>query len=282
MSINDWLKYAEAFLKEKGIRTSRLDSILILEHVAGRDRSWLLANPDSIIDPALMQKLKNLLIKRSAHVPISYLLGKSEFYGREFVLNEAVLEPRPESEAMIDMLKHIALSMVKQPSKGLLSKNKLFIADVGTGSGALGITAALELPGSEIVLIDIDDEVLKTAKINVDLFTLNISLIKSDLLSKAPGPYDILLCNLPYVPDDYKINLAAGHEPKIAIFGGKDGLNLYRKLFKQASLLNHRPLYILCESLPFQHEDLKQIAESSSYILEKTDDFIQSFRLSRN
>lgn len=278
MRTKDWLKDAEMILADNGIKTARLDALIMLEYVSNHDRAWLLANPNSLINAEEITKLRNLLNKRKAHTPISYLLGKAEFYGREFVLNEWVLEPRPESETMIDGLKSLVQDFKNETTDGLIDPENLHIADVGTGSGALGITAALELPGAIVELIDIDENALKTAKMNVDLFTLNLCLTQSDLLENARAEQDILLCNLPYVPDDFKINLAATHEPRIAIFGGKDGLDVYRRLFKQLKNRKNRPLYILCESLPCQHDALKQIAQDSSYDLENTDDFIQLFK----
>jgi release factor glutamine methyltransferase len=90
---------------------------------------------------------------------------------------------------------------------------------------------------------------------------------------------DILLCNLPYVPDDYNINLAAKHEPRKAIFGGRDGLDVYRKLFRQLDKLPKKPLYILTESLSDQHDKLATIARRRNYRLEQSEGLIQAFEL---
>lgn len=266
MKINNWLGQAESLLQNYRISTARLDALVLLEHVTGIDRARLLAEPDMELSSAQYAKLEKLLKRRASHEPLAYIRGKTEFYGREFVLTPSVLEPRPESETMIDLLKAIAES-----------KPELRIADVGTGSGALGITAALELPKSTVDLIDIDPEVLKIARMNVEKFTLNINTLLSDLLVKTKLSYDVLLCNLPYVPDGYDINAAASHEPKIAIFGGTDGLDIYRKLFKQLEQMKKQPLYILTEALPSQHTALQEIASQAAYSIVKTDDFIQVF-----
>jgi HemK-like putative methylase len=151
---------------------------------------------------------------------------------------------------------------------------------VGTGSGALGITAKLELPGASVELLDLDQEALGVAKTNVDLFTLDISVIQTDLLKGSSSNYDVLLCNLPYVPDDYEINTAALHEPRLAIFGGPDGLDLYRKLFKQTRNESSEVLYILTEALPYQHEQLQQIASQHGFSLAGAEGFIQIFEKS--
>lgn len=273
MTTDKWLSKSAFRLKSAGLGTARLDILVLLEDVTGKDRGWLLAHPETEISADQETELEKLLKLRARHMPLSYIRGKTEFYGREFVLTPAVLEPRPETETMIDCLKDLYRNSPASKSGAMRWR----IADVGTGSGALGITAALEIPGSQVDLLDVDLQALKVAKTNVDRFTLNISVIESDLLSKAHKDYDVLLCNLPYVPDDYRINRSAMHEPALAIYGGTDGLDLYRRLYQQITALNKQPLYILTESLPFQHPELQAVAEKSGYQVVKKDDFIQVF-----
>lgn len=269
--ISKVLKESEQHLQEAGIATARLDALILLEDVTGMDRAMILANPNYELSAQKYAKLKNLLNKRARHVPLAYIRGRAEFYGRTFLIRSKVLVPRPESEAMIDELKIIAKSITRP-----------IIADIGTGSGALGITAKLEVPEATVWLLDIDKDCLKTAKMNVDLFTMPIEVVRSDLLASFKPETDILLCNLPYVPDDFKINRAAAHEPRLAIYGGKDGLDIYRKLFKQLQKRSQQPLYILSESLPPQHTELKRIAGLSNYQEVKKNDFIQVFKRAQN
>jgi release factor glutamine methyltransferase len=279
-----FLKQAAARLEKAGIGTARLDALVLLEDVTGRDRAWLLANPKHQLSPAEQKRLTKLLRMREDHTPLAYVRGHTEFYGRNFVITPAVLEPRPESETMIDLLGDLSAAGRLDPKSGKKApggQKNLRIADVGAGSGALGITARLEFPGSRKVTVDlleIDSEALKIAKINVEKHTTNISVIKSDLLESSGNDYDVLLCNLPYVPDDFTVNQAALREPRIAIFGGPDGLDIYRRLFLQTAALKKQPLYILTESLPPQHETLEDIARSAGYLMEHEDDFIQVFR----
>ena len=270
MLLATWLKQAETSLNEANIATARLDSLILLEHCLKIDRSKLLANLDLEISPSNLKTLNNVLKRRIKHEPIAYIVQKSYFYGRPFMVNSAVLEPRPESETIIECLLNLDL---KLPN--------LRIADIGCGCGAIGITAALELQTSAVDLIDIDKKALKVAKINVEKFTLNLSTIQSNLLSNLKDGYSVLLCNLPYVPDDFKINLAATHEPKLAIFGGKDGLDIYRQLFRQLKQLESKPLYILTESLPPQHQTMMTQAANYGYKLVFEDDFIQTFKLAK-
>lgn len=272
MNIPTWLQQATEQLKAAGIATARLDALVLLEDVSDRDRAWLLAHPEHTLHRTDLSKLKKLLNRRATHLPLAYVRGKTEFYGRTFLISDAVLEPRPESETMIDLLKSAY-------SKAAERHKTVRIADVGTGSGALGITAQLEAPESSVDLLEIDSKALALAKKNVDLFTLDMRVIKTDLLKASPQDYDILLCNLPYVPDNFRINTAATHEPRIALFGGPDGLDLYRRLFAEAAAAPQRPLYILTEALPPQHDSLRMIAARHGYDLAQSEDFIQAYTL---
>lgn len=274
MTIGDYLQFAAKELDGADISTGRLDALVLLEDTLGKDRAWLLAHSEAEISARQLKELKNLLNRRARHEPLAYVRGRTEFYGRDFVITPAVLEPRPESETMIELLK----LLVQEGSLPTGESQEIHLADVGTGSGALGITAALELPTVRAELLDIDKKALETAQINVDKFTLKLPVRHSDLLDGSRQDNDVLLCNLPYVPDHYQINLAAAHEPQIAIFGGQDGLDLYRRLFGQLKSLPSKPLFILCESLPLQHKDLAALATANAYELYLTDDFIQVFK----
>jgi release factor glutamine methyltransferase len=266
MNVQLWLSDAQVKLEAAGISTARLDALVLLEDALGMNRANLLAHPDIEITTATQNVLTEQLTRRAGHEPLAFIRGKTEFYGREFVVNQAVLEPRPESEAMISLL-------LGYTDLG----PALRIADVGTGSGALGITAKLELPESSVDLLEIDDDAIKVAKTNVIKLTTGISVFRTDLLEGSANNYDVLLCNLPYVPDEYEINTAASHEPAIALFGGPDGLDLYRKLLEQLEYTQKRPLLILCESLASQHAALKELFATHGYREDTEEDFIQAF-----
>lgn len=265
MMNNNWVQYATTQLTEAGIATARLDALVLLEDCLHIDRAQLLAHPEHELSAEQELAMNAQIERRKAHEPLAYIRGKTEFYGREFVITKAVLEPRPESETMIELLK-------KLPQKEHAPR----IADVGAGSGALGITAALELSAT-VDLLEIDRAAIKVTKINVVKHATKNRIIQSDLLASAPQQYDVLLCNLPYVPDNFYINPAAMNEPKIAIFGGADGLDLYRRLFEQLKNTCPFPQYVLTESLPPQHKKLAQVANAVGFKLGQTDDFIQLF-----
>ena len=212
--------------------------------------------------------LNKQIERRAKHEPWPLCEEKSEFYGREFLVTPDTLEPRSETETMIDLLKLQTAPLIKD--------GPLYIVDVGTGSGCLGITAKLELSKAEVVATDISKACIKIAERNAKKLGADVEFWEGDLLEPLKDQnLDVLLCNLPYVPDSHTVNEAAMFEPKLAIFGGFDGLDLYRKLFEQIEKRSQKPKYIFTESMPFQHHALATIARDTGYTLEKTSDFIQ-------
>jgi len=260
-----WLRAASRTLRDAGIATARLDCLVLLEDETGKDRAWLLAHPEHKLQRSVLKNLSTKIAQRAQHIPLAYIRGKAEFYGREFIVNEHTLVPRPETETMIDLLK--TLSLPDKPK----------ILDVGTGSGCIAITCALVLPNAQVSACDIDAECVRVADANARGLQAVVHCFFSDLLENAVEQYDVVVANLPYVPDAHTINSAAMQEPKHAIFGGPDGLNLYRRLFTQ--LKDRTVQYVLTESLPPQHQQLGLIATQNGYTLTQTDDFIQLFTL---
>ena len=269
MRLGQLLKTSEDALKTAGISSAHLDSLILLEDALHKDRAWILAHPETEVNEALARRMGRKIERRGTHVPLAYIRGFTEFYGRRFKVNRHVLEPRPESETMIELLKALHL---RRPA----------VADVGTGNGAIGITAALEIPGSLVDLYDISAGCVSVAKHNTHLHELHLHVRKMNLLSRPLRPYDVILANMPYVPDKWQINQAAMAEPKIAIFGGPDGLDVYRKLFTQLARFTWKPKYVFTEALPPQHEKLAAIAAGHGFSLRQSDDFIQVFTPVKN
>jgi release factor glutamine methyltransferase len=270
VTAGEWLQTATALLTRVGIGTAHLDALVLLEDCLKKDRAQLLAHPNTHLSEEQLKDLTAALNRRASHEPLAYIRNKTEFYGREFYIDHRVLEPRPESETMIDLLKR--LPMHKHQT----------IIDVGTGSGALAITAKLEFSKVDVMATDVDVSALKVAEQNCKKHACDVHFLKGNLLKPFYMHYHpehyILLCNLPYVPDSFHINRAAMREPTTAIFGGNDGLDLYRELFTQLDPLAYKPEYILTESMPPQHELLKAIAREHNYQLHATEDFIQVFK----
>lgn len=265
MNAGVFLKSATDHLEKAGIGTARLDMLVLLEDELKKDRAYLLTHPETVLEGTTLRRLESRLKRRARHEPLAYIRGFTEFYGRRFAVNKDVLEPRPESETMIDLLKTLRLPF------------RLRIADIGAGSGALGITAALEMPSCSVDLYEIDEAALKVSERNLQRYKLNLRSYHSDLLTRRAGDYDVILANLPYVPSRYVINQAASREPRQAIFGGGNGLEIYRRLFYQLNDLSISPSFVLTEAMPPQHYGLASIAEVSGFKLHRSQDFIQVF-----
>jgi release factor glutamine methyltransferase len=280
MTIGEFQKQALEKLQKSGTGSANLDVLILLEDALGKDRAWILAHPEYVLKNTTPKELEAKLNRREKHEPLAYIRGKTEFYGREFYVNKHVLEPRPESETMITLLKNLLHHKIPYPKDRPLGT--LDVVDVGTGSGTLAITAKMEMSVLDVSAVDIDPNCLEVASKNIKNHKVKIQLFEGDLLiplisSNFDFRSSIILANLPYVPDDFTINQAAAMEPRIAIFGGPDGLDVYRRLFGQLDELKLRSKYIFTESLPPQHTKLSKIAQKAGYKLTKTEDFIQIF-----
>ncbi len=270
MTLSDFLQQSTDILETNYISTARLDALVLLEDATGKDRAWLLAHPEYTIQGPTLEILNEQIKRRCDHEPLAYIRGKSEFYGREFIINKHTLEPRPETETMIELLKTLDLSSIETA------------IDAGTGSGAIAITAKLEFTQIQVIGTDIDEKCIRTAKANAEKHNVSIDFRQGNLLEPFLEEIKVnwvVIANLPYVPDGHTVNKAAMFEPTHAIFGGKDGLDLYRNMFTQIDTLHNKPTYIITESLPNQQIDLAAIAKKSGYHQQQEDDFIQLFAL---
>ena len=252
-SVDTWLAAAAAQLRTAGIASSRLDSELLLSHVLQRPRHWLHAHGDSILLHEQHVQAEQLLARRLQHEPLAYLVGHKEFYGRDFVVLPAVLVPRPETEQMIALL----LQLI-QPTQHT-------IADVGTGSGILAITAQLELPQCKVDAYDVSLEALARHNSKQHGAT-SVHFIQSDLLAAAQQRYDVILANLPYVnPTWQRDDRETAHEPALALFAKDDGLALISTLLAQTEQWLAPSGLLILEADPCQHSRI--IARAAAYQL---------------
>lgn len=269
MTINDFLDSASDRLSNNNIPTARLDTLILLEDILTKDRAWIIAHPEYQLTSVQQKKLESNINRRAQHEPLAYIRGKSEFYGKQFLVNKHTLEPRPETETLIDLF------------KGIVTPNdKVQVVDVGTGSGCIAITLSLDLPHLKVLATDIDAECISVALSNQEILKSSVSFYQGNLLESVASQLSedyIVVANLPYVPSSHTINRAAMFEPAHAIFGGEDGLDLYREMFEQVSSYQLKPSLIFTESLPFQHQSLNKLAVESDFSLVKTEDFIQVF-----
>lgn len=214
-----------------------LEGQVLLAHVMGRSRSWLLAHPEASLTPEQEQALETVVRQREAGVPLPYILGHWEFFGLDFNVSPEVLIPRPETELLIETA--LAWARTHPP----LGPCYRFI-DIGTGSGIIPVTLAVHVPSAEITAIDISPVALAVARQNAEKHGVEgrIRFIKADLLEYSifdnsnTRIFDVLTANLPYIPTETLKTLEIfGREPTLALDGGPDGLQLIRRLLDQVT-----------------------------------------------
>jgi release factor glutamine methyltransferase len=226
------------------LATPSLDAEVLLCFVLGIDRATLFAYPERRLAPAAWVRYRALLTRRAAGEPVAYLIGQREFMGLDFAVDRRVLIPRPETETLVERALAWLAGRVGAPgmaSDGRHGQGWRWIADVGTGSGAIAVSLAALLPQSaawRIVATDRSSGALGLARANADRLLpaavrLRMSFVHCSLLSAVRGPFDLVVANLPYIPTMELAQLPATvreYEPAPALDGGSDGLDLYRAL----------------------------------------------------
>lgn len=266
MNVGDQLITISRALADAGVESARLDALILLEDVTGASRAHLLAHPEQPISEQQRASLQSAVSQRVNHVPLAYIRGKVAFYGRTFSVTEQVLVPRPETEALIE-LTLAASRTIATP----------VIADIGTGSGCIAITCALEVPLADVFAYDVDAAALAVAKHNATTLRASVRFAQQDLFQGDKKRYDIIVANLPYVPIGLAINQAASHEPETALYSGPDGLDLYRTFWRQLAERSEPPSTVITESLTSQHAALVKLAAGAGYRLLATKGLIQHF-----
>jgi release factor glutamine methyltransferase len=265
MDIRAALKEGMAQLRAAQVPSHTLATELLLMHALQRDRAWIYSHPEESLDPATTQKFLALIARREAGEPVQYLTGKQEFWGLEFEVTPAVLIPRPETEHVMEV------ALARLGERGLkihldtgAPREKLRVADVGTGSGCLAVALAWELPHAEVFATDISALALEVARRNAARHKVadRVHFMHCDLLSglanadlPSPGAtrgaaqFDLIVSNPPYIASNEAAELqreVRDHEPHAALFGGPTGVEIYQRLIDQArDLLGHRGIFVL-------------------------------------
>lgn len=226
-------------LLESATRISRRDAETLLAHVLQRDRAWIVAHVDDDLSPGHAAEFETLTSRRGSGEPLQQITGHQEFFGLEFKVTADVLIPRPETEHLVEAVLDWAHKRSDaEPEAG----SHLRIVDVGTGSGAIAIAIASVLEHASVTAIDISPEALAVARFNAHQHQLDqrIRFLEGDLLTPLldePASLDIVASNPPYVALDDRDTLAPevrDHEPSLALYAGRDGLDIYRRLIPQA------------------------------------------------
>lgn len=266
VTIAEFLRHTTQTFDAAGITSARLDTLVLLERALNHNKAWLLAHGDDAIAADKLTGLQNDVRRRANREPIAYITGRQEFYGRQFVVTPNVLIPRPESELLIDLLKTLPL-----PDNAAL-------LDVGTGSGALAITAQAELPHVRTEACDISPAALAVAEQNAERLGVDIHFFTSDLLAGAEHHYDAIIANLPYVSPDWERSPETNFEPELALFAAANGLELIEKLIASAPQYLNKDGYLLLEADPRQFAAIKKAAEPTFSVV-RSEGFVVVLKL---
>ena len=210
-----------------------LEAELLVRHATGLDRAGIFARSRDLLTPAEYHDLRRLMLRRMQREPLPYILGEWEFLGLSFRVTPAVMIPRPETETLVKEALTWRERRVEEDA-GAIS-----VVDVGTGSGCIAISLASRLVHDQFLAVDVSTDALAVAAENADRHGIagRVRLLESDLLSAVTGPVDLIVANLPYIPDAEVPSLqpeVRDFEPQIALGGGADGLALIRRLLRQA------------------------------------------------
>jgi len=223
ITIADTIRAAQRRLSKSS--TPRLDAELLVGQALGMSRTQLLANLRDPVPTELLDAIEQVIERRAGGEPVAYILGRKEFLGHNFIVTPAVLTPRPETELLVEWA-----------VRWLADRPNAHVVDIGTGSGAIAIGVALGTPESvSITAIDVSDAALTVARENAErLCPGRIDFRRGDLLIGFDKPVDLILANLPYLrPDQIDGNYDLVAEPRLALDGGREGLELIEQLIEQ-------------------------------------------------
>jgi release factor glutamine methyltransferase len=257
------LAAARRELEHAGMETSALDARLLLQHATGLDHATLIADPTQAITAAQSEAFRNLVALRLQQQPVSKILGYREFYGRRFAVTRDVLDPRPDTETLID------LCLSQYPAAAAFN----FI-DLGSGSGAIGITIACERPLAKGLGIDHSEAALAVTRANATALGISarLDMKKSDWFSAVTGAFDLIISNPPYITSADIAGLSPDvriHDPLMALDGGADGLACYRAIAAGARSHMARNARIIVEIGAGQAPDVSAIFARHGLVLHK-------------
>ena len=256
-TVVDVLKKTEAFFRARGIPSPRLDAELIVGHHLGLERVALYLQFDRPLSESELRPMRADVQRRADREPVAWILGTKGFWTLDLHSHKDVLVPRPDTETLVTA----ALDLV--PEDG-----PCFIADVGCGTGAVGLAILSERPQAKLFATDISDAALHCTKANVEALGINdrVAVLKGSLLEPVPEsrPIDIVVSNPPYIPTAEIDGLSpeiAKHEPRLALDGGTDGLDVYRQLIPQAA--SRARTAVLVEHGDGQHDAIAELMRNA-------------------
>jgi release factor glutamine methyltransferase len=233
--VHEALAWASSFLEKKGREAFAAE--LLMRHVLGDvSRTELLMRLHDQMDDCVFEKLEKAAVRHADGEPVQYITGREEFYGRTFFVNEEVLIPRPETEELVEHM----LTLIKEHfGEGV----PVSVADIGTGSGAISVTMALEESSLVVYTVDIAQDSIKVAKENAERLGADVEFLHGDLLQpfiENGLKLEVVVSNPPYIPDHEIADLdtiVKDREPMRALSGGEDGFVFYRRFMEELPLV---------------------------------------------
>ncbi|WP_104712172.1 peptide chain release factor N(5)-glutamine methyltransferase [Helicobacter cetorum] len=253
MTISKALGHARQELAKEGFRGA-LESEKILSFVLNKERVFLHANSQMLLDEKEKERFFALVRKRRAYEPLEYLLKRCSFYGRDFYVNKNVLIPRPETEILVEKALHLINQYHLQD-----------IGEIGIGSGCISISLALENPSISLLASDISKGALEVAQKNIDSYHLSerIKLVETNLWDNMPRIPELLISNPPYIARGYPLDKSVLKEPHNALFGGIKGDEILKEIIIQASDLHIR--FLICEMGYNQQMSMQECLKACGY-----------------
>jgi release factor glutamine methyltransferase len=227
-TVLDVIKWTTGRFTARGLSSPRLDAELLAAHAFGMARVQLYTHFDRPLAAEELAALRELVRRRQAGEPVAYLTGKKEFWSLDLRVDSRVLVPRPDTETLVE----VALDLLPKAEPRR-------VADIGTGSGAVALALKRERPEADVVAVDRSPDALAVARANALRLGLAVRFVEGDLLAPLAGeaPFDLLTANLPYIPTADLTDLApeVRSEPRLALDGGADGLDLIRRLLAEGA-----------------------------------------------
>jgi len=277
--MNNLLHSATQCLIDAGIDTPLLDSQLLMSRVLCCSRLDIITHPERILSDSEISDYLSLVEKRASRYPLAYILGRKEFYGIEIEVSPVVLIPRPETEILVEQTIKLIVAGLRpsqtdvSPVVAGLRPSHLVIADIGLGSGAIAIALAANIQHAKIYGTEISDAAMEVARANIEKQNLSdrVTILSGDLLDPLAGlelEFDAIVSNPPYIPTGEIDSLqpeVSLFEPREALDGGHDGLDIYRKLVPSAMSLLKVGGFIAVEVGAGQAPSVGDIARQSGY-----------------
>lgn len=259
---------ARRSLTEAGIEDAALEARLLVEHFMGTDRAATVLEPGQIVDAALVDAVYRAMERRLAGEPVHRIIGFRDFYNVRLSLSPATLEPRPDTETLVDLV----LPMVRHMAA---AHGACRILDLGTGTGAVALSLLKEEPGADAIATDICADALVTAQGNADINGVSerFEVLKSDWFENVTGHFHIIVSNPPYIASNAIVDLqreVRAFDPISALDGGPDGLAAYRAIAEGAGTHLLDTGYLALEVGFDQKCEVEAIFSRAGFVLERT------------